>query len=174
VYVWIHTHTHTHTHTYTHTHIHTHILCLSLSHSLSLSLTHSHSLSHAHKHTLPRRRSARHPLAPQHRKPAVRRVSLKQKRPTIDVKETYYRGKRDLLYRKKRPIMEVKRPTMKTWRKDAHGERGGVRVDKVSKKKTSSTTRTVSELVLVSIKSRMRACGPHTCQQRPRLKVKKT
>jgi hypothetical protein len=29
--------------------------------------------------------------------------------------------------------MEVKRPTMKTWRKDAHGERGGVRVDKVSK-----------------------------------------
>jgi len=32
----------------------------------------------------------------------------RQKRPTIEAKETYYRGKRDLLQRQKRPTTEAK------------------------------------------------------------------
>ena len=32
----------------------------------------------------------------------------RQKRPTIEAKETYYRGKRDLLQRQKRPTIEAK------------------------------------------------------------------
>ena len=32
----------------------------------------------------------------------------RQKRPTTDTKETYYRGKRDLLQRQKRPTTEAK------------------------------------------------------------------
>jgi hypothetical protein len=31
-----------------------------------------------------------------------------QKRPTIEAKETYYRGKRDLLQRQKRPTIDAK------------------------------------------------------------------
>jgi hypothetical protein len=33
---------------------------------------------------------------------------LRQKRPTIEAKETYHRGKRDLLQRQKRPTIEAK------------------------------------------------------------------
>jgi len=33
-----------------------------------------------------------------------------QKRPTIEAKEPYYRGKRDLLYRQKSPTIEAKDP----------------------------------------------------------------
>jgi hypothetical protein len=32
----------------------------------------------------------------------------RQKRPTTEAKETYYRGKRDLLQRQKRPTIEAK------------------------------------------------------------------
>jgi len=37
-----------------------------------------------------------------------RDLLYRQKRPTIQAKETYYTGKRDLLYRQKRPTIQAK------------------------------------------------------------------
>ena len=37
-----------------------------------------------------------------------KRPAIQKKRPTIEAKETYYRGKRDLLQRQKRPTIEAK------------------------------------------------------------------
>jgi hypothetical protein len=51
-----------------------------------------------------------------------------QKRRTIEAKETYYRGKRDLLYRQQRPTIEAK----ETYCRGNHAHK--VPVDKVSNK----------------------------------------
>ena len=101
----IHTYTHTHTHTYTRTHIHTHthtsVGCVDprtkrlwLWRRWRMLKTANICASGTHKC--------------QKRPTNVKRDLLwKEKRPTMEGKETYYGRKRDLLWEEKRPTMET-------------------------------------------------------------------
>ena len=102
--IYIHTYTHTHTHTHTNTHIHTHAHTYTHTHTHTDTHTHTHTHTHTMEHLGERWQHRSHnPRLPCS---TVSNVSAlvsntythtDQKRPAIEAKETYYRGKRDLL-----------------------------------------------------------------------------
>jgi hypothetical protein len=102
-YVSIHTHIiHTHTHTHTHTQTYTHTQA-QRHYRQGLKLDPEHKQCKAAYRKIKQMENIAKAAEQE-----VRAKRKRQKRPTIEAKETYYGGKRDLLWMQNRPTIESK------------------------------------------------------------------